>query len=166
MKKRKTIDSFFQQKEHTSASQDHSPSNIEVSIPSDQQFNKSPTIDIDVSSLEPDPALRTPIWKYPVNQMDEIRRAYIKMRPYQPIKKEYPPTNFGNQNRRFQSHWFKKFTWLEYSLVKNAAFCFPCFLFEYKHPRNPAFTIDGFKYWKRVNDGDRCTFLMHIGCNT
>ncbi|XP_075504412.1 uncharacterized protein LOC142541843 [Primulina tabacum] len=53
-----------------------------------------------------------------------------------------------------------------YSPSKDAAFCFPCFLFEHKHPRNPAFTIDGFKYWKRVNDGDRCAFLMHIGCNT
>ncbi|XP_073119045.1 uncharacterized protein [Henckelia pumila] len=98
--------------------------------------------------------------------MDEIRRVYIKMGPYQPIKNEYPPTKFGSQNRRFQSHWFKKFTWLEYSPSKDAAFCFPCFLFEHKNPRNSAFTIDGFKYWKRVNDGDRCAFFMHIGCNT
>ncbi|XP_073135836.1 uncharacterized protein [Henckelia pumila] len=98
--------------------------------------------------------------------MDEIRRAYIKMGPYQPIKNEYPPTKFGSQNRRFQSHWFKKFTWLEYSPSKDAAFCFPCFLFEHKNPRNSTFTIDGFKYWKRVNDGDRCTFFMHIGSNT
>ncbi|XP_075521547.1 uncharacterized protein LOC142554755 [Primulina tabacum] len=87
------------------------------------------------------------------------------MGPYQPIQKEYPPTKFESQNRRFQSQWFKKFTWLEYSPSKDAAFCFPCFLFEHKHPRNPAFTIDGFKYWKRVNDGNRCAFLMHIGCN-
>ncbi|XP_073057656.1 uncharacterized protein [Primulina eburnea] len=26
--------------------------------------------------------------------------------------------------------------------------------------------MDGFKYWKRVNDGDRCAFFMHIGCST
>ncbi|XP_073030628.1 uncharacterized protein [Primulina eburnea] len=98
--------------------------------------------------------------------MDEIRRAYIKMGPYQPIKKEYPPTKFISQNRRFQSHWFQKFTWLEYSPLKDDAFCFSCFLFEHKHPRNLVFTIDRFKYWKRANDGDRCAFLMHIGCNT
>ncbi|XP_073290429.1 uncharacterized protein [Primulina huaijiensis] len=166
MKKKKTIDSFFKQKEQISASQDHSPSNIDVSNPSDQHLNKSPRIDVDVSSLEPDPTLRTPIWKYHVNQMDEIRRAYIKMGPYQPIKKEYPPNKFGSQNRRFQSHLLEKYTKLEYSPSKDAAFCFSCFLFGHKHPHNLAFTIDGFKYWKRVNDGDRCTFFMHIGCNT
>ncbi|XP_073277645.1 uncharacterized protein [Primulina huaijiensis] len=104
--------------------------------------------------------------KYPVNQMDAVRRDYIKMMPYQPIKNEYPPTKFRSQNRRFQSSWFKKFTWLKYSPSKDAAFCFPWFLFEHKNPRNPAFTIDGFKYWKRVNDGNRCAFFMHIGCNT
>ncbi|XP_073273334.1 uncharacterized protein [Primulina huaijiensis] len=98
--------------------------------------------------------------------MHEIRRAYIKMWPYQPIKKECPPTKFGSQNRRFQNHWFKKFTCLEYSPSKDAAFCYLYFLFEHKHPRNPAFAIDGFKYWKRVDDGDRCIFFMHIGCNT
>ncbi|XP_042386885.1 zinc finger MYM-type protein 1-like [Zingiber officinale] len=166
MKKRKTINSFFKAKEETLTSQGNSSSNIDISNSSDQQSNKSPITDIDISSLEPDLGLRTPIWKYPVNQRDEIRRAYIKMGPYQPIKNEYPPTKFGSQNRRFQSHWFKKFTWLEYSPSKDAAFCFPCFLFDHKHPRNPAFTTDGFKYWKRVNDGDRCAFLMHIGCNT
>ncbi|XP_075486198.1 uncharacterized protein LOC142525794 [Primulina tabacum] len=165
MKKRK-IDSFFKQQEQTSTSQDHSPYNIDVSNPSDQQLNKSPRIDVDVSFLEPDLALRTPIWKYPVNQMDEIRRAYIKMRSYQPIKKEYPPTKFGSQNRQFQSHLFKKFTWLEYSHSKDTAFCFPSFLFEHKHPRNPAFIMEGFKYWKRVNDDDRYTFFKHIKCNT
>ncbi|XP_073271512.1 uncharacterized protein [Primulina huaijiensis] len=53
MKKRKTIDSFFKQKEQTSASQDHSPSNIDVSNPSDQQLNKSPRIDVDGCNTSP-----------------------------------------------------------------------------------------------------------------
>ncbi|XP_057515035.1 uncharacterized protein LOC130796692 [Actinidia eriantha] len=28
----------------------------------------------------------------------------------------------------------------------------------------PAFTIEGFRSWKRVNDGNRCAFLNHVGC--
>jgi len=40
---------------------------------------------------------------------------------------EYPLTG-EKHPRRFQSHWFKSYPWLEYS-EKNTAFCFPCYLF-------------------------------------
>lgn len=60
-------------------------SNVEASIP-EARPTKAPRNDyeeIDISSLERDPGLRPPIWKYPVNQQDEIRRAYMKAGPYQ-----------------------------------------------------------------------------------
>ncbi|GAV80151.1 Dimer_Tnp_hAT domain-containing protein, partial [Cephalotus follicularis] len=41
--------------------------------------------DIDLSSLERDPGLRKQIYDYPVNQRDEIRRAYLRVGPYQHI---------------------------------------------------------------------------------
>ena len=37
---------------------------------------------IDMASLVRDPSLRPQIWEYPVNQRDEIRRAYIQFGPY------------------------------------------------------------------------------------
>ena len=43
---------------------------------------------------------------------------------------EYPLTG-KKHPRRFQSHWFKSYPWLEYS-EKNTAFCFPCYLFSSK----------------------------------
>ncbi|XP_073152649.1 uncharacterized protein [Henckelia pumila] len=76
---------------------------------------------------------------------------------------ESPRTKLGEQNRRFQKCWFEQFSWLEYSPNKDAAFCFPCFLFQEKTARYSAFTVDGFRSWKRVNDGKRCAFLMHTG---
>ncbi|XP_017250750.1 uncharacterized protein LOC108221379 [Daucus carota subsp. sativus] len=78
-------------------------------------------------------------------------------------KERYPCTVFGSQRRRFQCTWFKQFSWLEYSVSTDAAFCFPCFLFEKDTATQHAFTIDGFRSWKRVNDGERCAFLIHVG---
>ena len=41
------------------------------------------------------------MWSYPVNQQDEIRRAYIKVGPYQHVMSKYP---FDEKtHRRFQA---------------------------------------------------------------
>ena len=37
--------------------------------------------EVDVSFIEWDPGLRPPMWDYPINQHDEIRRAYLKDGP-------------------------------------------------------------------------------------
>eukprot|EP00258_Populus_trichocarpa_P022501 XP_024438520.1 zinc finger MYM-type protein 1 [Populus trichocarpa] len=88
------------------------------------------------------------------------------MGPYQPKLAEYPRTKSGRQYRRFQYTWFDQFSWLEYSPSKDAVFCFPCFIFENKVPRHLTFTTEGFRSWKRVNDGVRCALLMHVGSPT
>ena len=47
----------------------------------------------------------------------------------------------------------------------DAAFCLPCFLFD-KPTGNfgsHVFTKDGFRNWKKVNDGNNCSFLNHMG---
>ncbi|KAK1349473.1 Zinc finger, TTF-type [Heracleum sosnowskyi] len=114
----------------------------------------SDTSEFDLASLERDPGLRRSIWKYPPNVRDDIRREYIRLGPCQPQlrRDQYPATEFGTQRRRFQASWFNTFKWLEYSVSKDAAFCFPCYLFESDASSQHAFTIDGFKSWKRVND--------------
>ncbi|XP_059455941.1 uncharacterized protein LOC132186133 [Corylus avellana] len=123
--------------------------------------------EIDISSLEHDPGSRPQILDYDVNRRDEIRRAYIKAGPYQPTLSKYPRSGSASHLRRFRPSWFKLFpSWLEYSRDKDAAFCLPCFLF-YKPSGNPthnAFTVYGFKNWKKVNGKD-CAFLTHIGKN-
>ena len=52
---------------------------------------------------------------------------------------------------------------LEYSVEKDRAYCFPCFLFDSILSKNPAFTSQGFNNWKRVLDGDKCAFANHEG---
>ena len=57
------------------------PENVDVPI-SQTQFQK-----VDLDSLDYDPGTRKQIWKYHVNQRDEIRQAYIKNGSHQPSLK-------------------------------------------------------------------------------
>ncbi|KAL7087011.1 hypothetical protein ACP275_13G038800 [Erythranthe tilingii] len=170
--KHNTIDSFFKRdlKESSSSNVGSSslvdeqelvgPSIIDIGVIPDQEFTSN--------SLERDPGKRPQIWTYPVNQQDEIRRAYIKLGPYQLFLSKYPySSNEKSTRRRFQYSWFSQFSsWLEYSPTKDAAYCLPCYLFASKQVARfgaNAFTVEGFSNWKKVNDGDTCSFLRHVG---
>jgi len=59
--------------------------------------------------------------------------------------------------RSFQVTWYARLPWLEYSLSKKAAFCFPCRLFASGTTHNvgrgtsdEAFTIKGLSSWKNA----------------
>ncbi|KAK4602034.1 hypothetical protein RGQ29_011206 [Quercus rubra] len=97
--------------------------------------------------LELDPGLHRQIYTYHVDQRDEIRRRYIKLGPYQPHDRFKP--------------------WLEYSPKKDAAFCLSCFLFHKPtgHDGQNAFTVNGFKSWKKVkNDLNSTHRMAHKAC--
>jgi hypothetical protein len=77
------------------------------------------------------------------------------------MKAEYPSSE---GNRRFQYHWFKKFSWLKYSPTNDAAYCFYCFIFSKKPVSkcgSDTFSFKGFKNWKKVSGKD-CAFLQHM----
>ncbi|KAK9697958.1 hypothetical protein RND81_08G072800 [Saponaria officinalis] len=86
------------------------------------------------------------------------------MRPYQPHKHSYPPTNFRAEskacNRQFKETWYDNYIWLEYSIEKDAAFCFVCYLFKDKTSnRSDRFVGEGFRGWNRAYE----RFVKHIG---
>ena len=70
--------------------------------------------------------------------------------------------------RRFNIHWYDRFCWLEYSVKRDAAFCFACRKFGRRvdHTKETTFTISGFKGWKRaVGDQKkvwRCMILVPL----
>ncbi|KAI5655138.1 hypothetical protein M9H77_32325 [Catharanthus roseus] len=76
-----------------------------------------------------DPGLRKPIGSYPYKIRDELRRRYVAKGPIQPCDKKFSQTDFGEIRRSFKKIWFKDFTRLDYSVHKDAAFCFCCYLF-------------------------------------
>ncbi len=50
--------------------------------------------------------------------------------PCQPvISGKFPTTYFSGKGRSFNPDWYKLYPWLEYSITKDAAFCYPCRLF-------------------------------------
>ncbi|XP_059435181.1 uncharacterized protein LOC132168112 [Corylus avellana] len=159
MSKFKTIDSFFKRKE-VDILKSNTPLefNAETSNPNEHHL-KSPRVEdeehpfespiaetqeihfkssklnvneVDVSSIERDPGLRPPMWDYPVNRRDEIRRAYLKDGPNRFILTNYPLSGLENHPRCFQASWFTQFPWLEYSRSKDAAYCLPCYHFTMK----------------------------------
>jgi hypothetical protein len=103
--------------------------------------------DIDI---EHDPGLRSPISSYAVNDQDSVRRAYIAMGPCQPkMKKEDFPQHECGGMCRFLPSWFQEFKWIEYSVDKDAAFCFVCYLFKdsCRYAGGDAFVDGGFRNW-------------------
>jgi hypothetical protein len=103
----------------------------------------------DLEALEHDPGKRIPISRYAVNDQDRVRRRYIEMGPCQPKNHKFEFTNKGGIERRFCRVWFKEFPWIEYSVEKDAAFCFVCYLFKdrTKSPGGDSFVKNGFRNW-------------------
>ena len=93
-KKGKTIFSFFEKKKKGNNEQ----SNVESSIPDFQTPSMSHVAEPMELNIERDPGLRKQICEYPVNQRDEIRRAYMNYGSYQPKLAEYPKSVMGKQN--------------------------------------------------------------------
>jgi hypothetical protein len=72
-----------------------------------------------------DPGLRLPIARFHPNIRDVVKRAYLVRGPTQLRGHTFPRENYGG----FKAAWFDDYDWLEYSVSKNAAYCFYCFLF-------------------------------------
>nr|KAJ0222856.1 hypothetical protein LSAT_V11C200088500 [Lactuca sativa] len=175
MKKQSTIDEFFKRK-HSSSTQDYEnlpeivlDEDTPMSNVPENRFKKTQpeNNEIDLSTLERDLGLRKQIYYYPVSQRDTIMRAYINLGPFQQALSVYPKFGSETHKRRFQASWFMLYHWLEYSKSLDAAFCFPCFLFNKPsgmgHYGQRAFTIDGFQNWKKVG-GKRseCTSFHNV----
>ena len=87
--------------------------------------------------------------------------------PAQPII-QFPKTNFGTQLRAFHEDWYHTFPWIEYSISKDSAFCFPCRKFlnlnaEAKYIE-ATFIKVGFNNWKRAMEPGR-GLIKHLESN-
>ena len=58
--------------------------------------------------------------------VNEATRAFIvSSGPIRPII-DFPKSTIGSRDYKFQSRWYDEFEWLEYSVAKDAVFCFYC----------------------------------------
>ncbi|XP_042425906.1 zinc finger MYM-type protein 1-like [Zingiber officinale] len=168
MKNQKIFD-FFEKKNDESTSDLNGTNNISPCISEPASIKRprlgNETLDEPLLSNNlqyvSDPGIRIPILQHPIELQDEVRRAYIDKGPIQPIY-DYPFTECEGQKRRFQSSWFQKYPWLEFSIEKQSAFCFPCYVFDTNSAQFDTFTVTGFKNWKRVDCKNR-SFKRHEG---
>ncbi|XP_066334370.1 uncharacterized protein [Miscanthus floridulus] len=133
---------------------DHLPSPPLASPP--PPASKPPAYDI--NHLAYDPGERLPIEDYPVNDQDAIRRAYITKGACKPYIHDFPYRNIGGVPCRFSIQWLYNYEWLEYSVKKDSAFCFICYLFK-KGSGSKTFIVDGWNNWNIGNT----TLLKHSG---
>lgn len=127
------------------------------------EYGGEEEVKLNLSDIVTDPGLRKPVDEFDVNIRDEVRREYVSRGPCQLTGHVYPKTAFGNHERSFQDVWYKKFPWLEYSVSKDAAFCFWCYLFKPSDKGGrygvDTFTRLGFNNWKKALE----KFNSHVG---
>ena len=162
-----TLDAYYKWQRNEAPQVTSNPSTLPSSS-QEQQFKVPRIEEVDISSLEKDPGKRLSIWKYPIDQRDKIRRAYINAGSYQPKNIVFSTSTIGKHRQQFQPSWYNKFrSWLEYSPHKDVVFCLPCYLFNNNHgdwnDGRHTFAEMRFRNWKKVNDGKNCAFLCHEG---
>ncbi|KAF0751737.1 zinc finger MYM-type protein 1-like [Aphis craccivora] len=69
--------------------------------------------------------------------------------PAKPILEKYPQTQFGSQNRGFSPTVYSRFDWIEYSVIEDAIFCYPCRMFGSRTVANMEFSTKGFRNCKK-----------------
>ncbi|KAI6658767.1 Zinc finger MYM-type protein 1-like [Oopsacas minuta] len=85
---------------------------------------------------------------------------YLSHIPKQPRIK-FPTTKFGEKLRSFNPDWYKTYSWLEYSVNRDAAYCFPCRWFSSRLNRPDApFTRVGSRDWKHAT-GQKGRLIEH-----
>ena len=67
----------------------------------------------------------------------------------QPHLQEFPGTIIDGKRRSFNTKWYGRFNWIEYSQSKDLIFCIACRHFP-EHHTETTFTKDGFQNWKRI----------------
>ncbi|XP_021776368.1 uncharacterized protein LOC110740197 [Chenopodium quinoa] len=151
--------------------QHSSPSNYSTqNSPQNEQGQCSPNAPIfgerlsehEFANLPQDPGKRRKMSQFHKDDRDLVRRIYIQRKPCQPKDFIFPQTSIFGKNRRFCAKWFDTWTWLEYSVEKDAAYCFPCYLFKDENAfGGDAFVSDGFKSWNRSD-----LIRKHVGKHT
>nr|XP_051217301.1 uncharacterized protein LOC127334800 [Lolium perenne] len=129
-----------------------------------QQAQSNVNEEFDLANVVSDPGMRRPIDDYPTPELrDKMRWAYLCRGRNRLDGHKFHKTKFGPHYRSFLAKWYDQYDWLEYSVEKDAAYCFHCFLFKSSsissHYGHDAFTKNGFKCWKKGPE----QFKKHVG---
>uniref|UniRef100_A0A1X7UR36 TTF-type domain-containing protein n=1 Tax=Amphimedon queenslandica TaxID=400682 RepID=A0A1X7UR36_AMPQE len=83
----------------------------------------------------------------------------------QPLNYSFPSIVIGTKGLCFSAKWYEQYEWIEYSIAKDAVFCYPCCFFANAMNRaEDRFGNLGFREWKHVG-GESYAFAKHNCCN-
>ena len=73
--------------------------------------------------------------------------------PVQPQLRSYQKTRISDRNCSFAARWYQLYPFIEYSVQKDAIYCYSCRLFpSLSAPTDTAFTHNGFRNWKKIGE--------------
>ncbi|XP_066981184.1 zinc finger MYM-type protein 1-like [Macrobrachium rosenbergii] len=76
-------------------------------------------------------------------------------KPVQPTLASFPTHQIGNRLRSFKASWYTSHSWLEYSVMTDAAYCFCCRNFPQPNKASEtAFVSTGYRQWKKATEKD------------
>lgn len=76
-------------------------------------------------------------------------------KPMQPSLASFPTHQIANRLRSFKASWYANHPWLEYSAMKDAAYCFCCRHFPQPNKASEtAFVSSGYRQWKKATEKD------------
>lgn len=61
----------------------------------------------------------------------------------------------STDKRKFNQKWLVDFIWLEYSILKDTGFCYPCRQFSSANERDNVFKYTGFSNWKTALESNK-----------
>lgn len=142
MLKQKTVLSFFKRVPEIESSSslnivnDYEATNKHVECLKNSETSTNQQISSDINSSDP---------------AHGIKFVNINDGPYQP-KCCYTVKKCKGRSRSFKDSWYSDFPWLEYSIIKDSAFCFSCRLFcHVKSGRGEDnFVTKGVSNWKKA----------------
>ncbi|XP_047978791.1 zinc finger MYM-type protein 1-like [Salvia hispanica] len=147
---------YFSKRPRNDSTTTSAPNDSSIAIPNpimNQERINVASGESSAENIDRDPGKRRPIVEYEVQDRDRIRREYISKGPFQPKGHVFKKSSFGKEKRSFQSNWFERHAWLEYSVEKDAAFCFWCYLFRPINDNrfgDDVFVSTGCKNWKKA----------------
>lgn len=116
--------------------------------------NEEPTLDSGTNSiLEIDASVATASssssLSLPADSELDIAKG-VHDSPVQSRNHQLPASQFGVKNRSSNPMWFSKYSWLEYSIKRDAAFCYACRNFSTSTVNDDVFVKTGHTNWKHA----------------
>uniref|UniRef100_A0A1X7U5U3 TTF-type domain-containing protein n=1 Tax=Amphimedon queenslandica TaxID=400682 RepID=A0A1X7U5U3_AMPQE len=90
---------------------------------------------------------------FSINSQPNDIASSLHDKPVQPHIARFQKTQISDRSRSFSKHWYPLYPFIEYSIQKDAIFCYSCRQFpSHSGSADTVFTRDGFRNWKKVGE--------------